>query len=155
MAMQFERLFTPITIRNKTIKNRIISPAHAGLFNFFRDELPPDQYIEYQRARAKGGCGLIVLSNCQIHKSSSGSNLYPPTPEILAPKLKRMADTLHEYGTVVTMQLYHRGNTGNTVENIHANWGFTPLPSHEAGAEVCHEMNEAEVEEIIKSYILY
>lgn len=155
MTMQFEHLFTPIKIRNKTVKNRIISPAHASILNFFRDELPPDQYIEYQRARAKGGCGLIILSNCQVHRSSSGTNVYPPTPELLAPKLRRMADTLHEYGTVVSMQLFHRGNHGSSIENIYANWGWTARPSHEAGAEVCHEMNEDEVEEIIRGYVLY
>jgi len=155
MSMQFERLFTPIQIRNKTVKNRIVFPCHASAFRFFKDEDEPDQYLEYLRARAKGGCGLIVVGNCIVHRSCIGTNIYPPTPEIVAPKLRKMADALHEHGTAVLMQLWHRGNSGNSFLRVQSNWGWSALPSPDANGEVCHEMDDDEVEEILNSYVRY
>ena len=73
MAMQFERLFTPIQVGPRKAKNRIVFPTHATRFPFFRDDASPEQYspyIEYMRARARGGCGLITIGNISVHWSS-------------------------------------------------------------------------------------
>lgn len=156
MATQFERLFTPIQLRHKTIKNRIVLPCHSNRFPFFPDETDGSQYIEYERARAKGGCGLMIVGPNHVHKASTGvSDVVPPTPEILAPKVRRLADAIHEHGAVAIMQLYHRGNSYESTENNHALWGFSPCPSKDTRHEVCHEMDEGEIQEIIEGYVQF
>lgn len=155
MAMQFERLFTPIKLRNRTVKNRIVMPCHGTRMPFFADELAdPDQYMEYLKARAKGGCGMIIMGSVHGHRANARMGLLvPPTPEILAPKLKRMADAMHEYGTTLLLQVWHRGNTGDSTENMYPLFGFTPRPSPDSPRrEVCHEMDDDEIYDAIKGY---
>jgi len=153
MAMQFERLFTPIQLGPVTVKNRIVLPSHATRFPFFADDTDGSQYIEYMRARAKGGCGMIVIGTVHGHKSHTRMGLLePPTPEILAPKLRRIADAVHEYGTKILLQIWHKGNTTDSAENVRAMWGFTARPSPDSRQEVCHEMDDADIDEVIDAY---
>jgi len=59
-AETYERLLSPITVRNNRVRNRVVVTAH-GASDFFRDPtLRPDSYIEYLRRRAAGGAGLII-----------------------------------------------------------------------------------------------
>ena len=153
MSMQFEHLFTPIELGPVTVRNRIVLPSHATRFPFFADDTDGSQYIEYMRARARGGCGLIVIGTVHGHKSHSRMGLLePPTPEILAPKLRILADAVHEYSTKVVLQVWHKGNTADSSENIRAMWGFTARPSPDSRQEVCHEMDDIDIDEVINGY---
>ena len=87
---QFEHLFTPIKIGTKTAKNRIMFPAHGvPALPFMGDSAEGSDYIAYQVARARGGCGVIVIANigCYDEPYRLGPvTSIPPTPEILVPK---------------------------------------------------------------------
>lgn len=159
MSMQFEHLFSPIKIRHKTARNRIAFPSHATRFPFFRDDATPEQYgryLEYQRARARGGCGLNIIGTIVPHWSSARQGaLVPPTPEILIPKLKQMAKAIHDEGGLVFVQTYDKGNTTSSMEAIKAQWGFTARPSPDTGGEVCHEMDDMDINEVIDAHVLY
>ena len=74
----------------------------------------------------------------------------PPTPKILIPKLKKMSDALHEYGTLALLQFWVFGNQYMSSPG-NANWGFTTMAAREENQEVCHEMDDAEINEIIES----
>lgn len=156
MTAQFENLFTPIKIGAKTVRNRIMFPAHGTSFQFFADNTDPNMYVEYMRARARGGCGLAVISTLMPHWSSHHiGGPTPPTPAILIPKLRKMADAIHENGALVVVQILHKGSSGDSVENIHPLWGFTARSSPDSRAEVCHEMDNDEVEEVLDSFAIY
>lgn len=155
MATQFQHLFTPIQIGPIQVKNRIVSLPHGTRFQFHRDNEPIDQYIEYQRARAKGGCGLIILQPLFPHKSGSGFAMIEPcNPEIITVKLKKMGEVIHEHGAKVIQQISHRGCEADSIENVHALWGFTERPSP-TSQEVCHEMGEDEIQEVIEGHVIY
>ena len=116
--MQFQHLFTPIQIGPVLVKNRIVSLPHFTRFQFNRNNDPPDQYLEYQRSRAKGGSGLIILQPLRVHKATPGSGTSgPQSLEILKTKLTRMAQALHEHGAKVVTQLRHMGGEGDSAEN--------------------------------------
>ena len=86
--MPYEHLFSPIKIGSKTAKNRIVFPSHSF------EALPFPEYIAYQVARAKGGCGLNIFGPCVVHNSgvTLGEHLHEfETPDILLPKWKQMA----------------------------------------------------------------
>lgn len=55
----YPNLFTPLTIGNITIRNRLMQTAHAKGFHA-ADGLTNNRDIYYQAERAKGGIGLIV-----------------------------------------------------------------------------------------------
>jgi 2,4-dienoyl-CoA reductase-like NADH-dependent reductase (Old Yellow Enzyme family)/thioredoxin reductase len=159
MATQFEHLFTPIKIGSKMAKNRIVFPCHGLAMPFMVDGDDDRPYIAYQVARAKGGCGLNIIGPLVCHKSGmTGGAIWhaPPTPAKLLPKLRRMADAMHEHGTLTLLQLWLYGNQYMSLPDK-ANWGFTTnaVNPYLDRPEVCHEMNDAEINEILDSYVIY
>src|SRR4030042_2564362 len=150
--MQYEHLFSPIKIGTKTAKNRIGFPSHS------HELLTFPEYIAYEAARAKGGCGLNIIGPIVVHWSgqTGGEHLHQiVTPESLIANWKLMAKALHEYGTLVLAQLWHIGDKS---EGLAPNsWGVSenPIDMDLGRAEVPHEMTDAEINEIIDGFVQY
>ena len=103
-----EHLFSPIKIRNLTVKNRIMSTGHdttmptEGIIN--------ERLLAYQRARAEGGAGLIVLQVSGVHESARyTTHLLMATEPNCVDGYRKMADMCHAYGTTVFAQIFHPG----------------------------------------------
>ena len=60
--LNYPELFSPITIRNRTFKNRIVMPPMATNFG-----VVTRQSIAYYRKRALGGVGCIIVEGTPIH----------------------------------------------------------------------------------------
>ena len=58
MSDVFPQLLSPLEIGSCQIRNRIVFTGHAT--NLARHGYPSDELIAYQRARARGGAGLVV-----------------------------------------------------------------------------------------------
>jgi len=109
MGQQFKHLFTPIKVGNVTLPNRIMMSAHIPRF-FPPIYEPNEAYLNYLRARAKGGVGLIVATpgfvcwptNRPFHAALESDDVIPA--------LRRVADGVHEYGSKIFAQLIHPGN---------------------------------------------
>ena len=66
---QFPLLFSPIQIRNKTIKNRIASTAHVTIFT--ENGMPADRERRYYIEKAKGGAGMLICFGVSsVHPTS-------------------------------------------------------------------------------------
>lgn len=105
--MQFPTLFSPLTVRNVTIKNRIFSSAHgtmicSGTVN--------DQLIAYHEARAKGGAGLVIVEVASVHSTAFYSDhvINAETDACIA-GYRRLADRVHSHDCVLFGQLFHPG----------------------------------------------
>ena len=70
--MKFQRLFTPIQIRNLELKNRVVMPAIDHLYT--PEGYATDQFNEYYWRRAEGGAGLIIVGGCRVDQRAA------PTP---------------------------------------------------------------------------
>jgi 2,4-dienoyl-CoA reductase-like NADH-dependent reductase (Old Yellow Enzyme family) len=57
-------LLTPFTIKNLTLRNRIVSTSHEPSYG--EDGLPKDRYRAYHVAKAKGGVGLTMIGGSSI-----------------------------------------------------------------------------------------
>jgi 2,4-dienoyl-CoA reductase-like NADH-dependent reductase (Old Yellow Enzyme family)/pyruvate/2-oxoglutarate dehydrogenase complex dihydrolipoamide dehydrogenase (E3) component len=150
--MYFENLFSPIRIGTRTTRNRIIFPCHSY------EALPFPEYIAYEAARAKGGCGLNIIGPCVVHNSgvTGGEHTHEiDTPEILLSRWKAMAAAVHEYGTLVLIQLWHVGDKSEGLAKT--SWGVSENPvNNDLGrAEVPHEMTDAEITEVIEGFVKY
>jgi 2,4-dienoyl-CoA reductase-like NADH-dependent reductase (Old Yellow Enzyme family) len=101
-------LFSPFTIRNTRIKNRIMSTGHdTTLPSAF---VPNKALIAYQEARAKGGVGLIVLQVAGVHETARyTSHLLMATSDDCIPGYRRLAEVCHAEGATVFGQLFHPG----------------------------------------------
>ena len=59
--VQADVLFTPLTIRNLTLANRIVMSPMTRYFS--PDGVPGEDVAAYYRRRAEGGAGLIVTED--------------------------------------------------------------------------------------------
>ena len=101
---EFKYLFTPLKVGNVTIRNRIL--LAAALPRFHPAVGPPnEQAINYYQARAKGGVGLIITSgHCPSWPTNRARHTAMESDNVI-PTLKRVADTIHEYGAKAFGQL--------------------------------------------------
>ncbi|WP_264313071.1 FAD-dependent oxidoreductase [Pseudomonas putida] len=108
MQTAFPHLFEALQIRGKRLKNRIMSTGHDTCLP--TDNLVNDKLIAYQRARAAGGVGLIVLQVAGVHDSARyTSHVLMATDDACIEGYRRLAQACHEHGTVVLSQLFHPG----------------------------------------------
>ena len=105
---RFPRLFTPLALRGATLRNRIISTGHDTT-------LPTDgtvnaALIEYHRARAKGGVGLIISQVAGVHETARyTSHLLMATTDACIEGYRALAQAVHAEGAVIFSQLFHPG----------------------------------------------
>lgn len=101
-------LFSPITIRGKVIRNRILSTGHDTTLP--SDGTVNEALIAYHRTRAKGGVGLIVTQVAGVHETARyTSHLLMATDDACIPGFRALAEAVHAEGAVIVSQLFHPG----------------------------------------------
>ncbi|MHB1381091.1 MAG: oxidoreductase [Thermoleophilia bacterium] len=109
-------LSDPITIKNVTIRNRVVMPPMA---NDLSDETGAvtDRHLDHYRSRAEAGVGLIIVEHAYI--TPKGKMTIPQLgihDDALVPGLARLADTIRSGGAASAIQLTHAG--ANTSPDI-------------------------------------
>ncbi|MFB3814105.1 MAG: FAD-dependent oxidoreductase [Terriglobales bacterium] len=104
MAEQFQYLFTPLKIKNLTIRNRVLITGHG---TFIHGGVPNERITSYFAERARGGCGLIVSELATIDPSYEG--LFKIYDEKLIPAFRAMTNAVHEHGAAIIQQVGHCG----------------------------------------------
>jgi len=104
---QFKNLFSPITIGNVKVKNRIVMlPLTSGYCE--NDETVGPRLINFFVERAKGGVGLIIVPFSPVH---AGSPLEPGLyDDRFIPGARKLTDAVHANGAKIAAQLitsYH------------------------------------------------
>src|SRR5712692_336887 len=141
MSSQFPLLFSPVQIRNRTVKNRIASTAHVTVFA--EKGMPAERERRYYLEKAKGGAGLLIcFGSSSIHPTSPALdwNVVEMYDDRVVPHLQRFSDSMHEYGCVVIAQITHRGRRG------HSNLSWQRL----LGPSAVKEPNHREVPGVLK-----
>ena len=104
----FPQLLSPLEIGSCQIRNRIVFTGHAT--NLARHGYPSDELVAYQRARARGGAGLVVTQVSAVHQSGWHSELSLRIyDDNSIPHYRRVAQAVHEQGGRVFGQLFHPG----------------------------------------------
>lgn len=67
--MRYDHVLAPITLRDVTLKNRVVRTAHGTLIGSLEPGGIGPGFIGYHEARAKGGVGLSILEICSVHPS--------------------------------------------------------------------------------------
>jgi len=155
-GQELKHLFTPIKIGNVTIPNRIFITAHEGQY-FPGAAEPSERAVNYFRARAKGGAGVIVTAG---HYPFRTTTLAPSTAyesDSVIPAWKKLVDAIHEYDTKCFAQLSHVGNLiDSRAAGGGSSWGPSPIPRmspfHPGRLEVPHEMDHDDIKEAIAGY---
>jgi 2,4-dienoyl-CoA reductase-like NADH-dependent reductase (Old Yellow Enzyme family)/thioredoxin reductase len=146
------KLLSPIDVGPMTVKNRVVSTAHAAFLEFFNPLSDGERYMAYQERRAEGGTGMIIFTAMHVHESSQIPNHFVFDAETMAPKFRQISDRLHKHGTKCISQLFHFGAQlkSDTRDDFHPLWSFSGTTTIEG--EVSHKMTDAEIETVIDSF---
>lgn len=112
--MSTDPLLTPFTIKNLTLRNRIVSTSHEPSYS--EDGLPKDRYRAYHVAKAKGGVGLTMIGGSSIVSRESApafGNLQLWKDETVH-WLRLLTDEVHNNGAAVMIQLTHLGHRSSS-----------------------------------------
>ena len=102
-------LLEPFTLKHLTLRNRILSTAHAPSFQ--QDGHPREQYRLYHEEKARGGVGLTMIggsTNIAPDSPSVFGQLYAGDDSII-PWFKELTDGVHTHGAAVMCQITHMG----------------------------------------------
>ncbi len=92
-----ELLFSPLTVKGTTLRNRIVMPPMMTMMGH-----GADQWMHWYGARAEGGAGLIIVEAIPVNLFQHAS---------FADSLRATVDLVHSHGAAVALQLFQRPET--------------------------------------------
>ena len=102
-------LFTPLTLKGHTLRNRVVMPPMGTNMATARGEVT-DEHIDHYVQRAEAGVAMIIVEHAYVHRDGRVSDqqmgIYD---DDLIPGLRRLADAVKGCGTVVGIQITHGG----------------------------------------------
>lgn len=144
---QFDLLFEPLNINKLTIRNRIVSTAHAEVYAT-DGGMTTDRYVRYYEEKAKGGCGLCICGGSSVVSIDSPQSWWSSvnlSTDRIIPHFQNLADAVHKHGGKIMIQITHMGRRsrwdGENWPNLMSPSGIRE-PVHRATCKVI------EVEEI-------
>jgi len=151
METSFPHLLSPIAIGPRRIRNRVLVTAHVP--GLERDGLVTDDYIAYQRARARGSAGLQVTGSTAVHRTGSvghGRSLDNTRPEIVE-GYRRLADAIHSEGGTFLVQL---GHAAATVQDTDAGRPLLAPSDVQSGLvrETPRAMSLTDIDEVVEAH---
>ncbi len=100
-------LFSPITINQLILENRIYLPAmHLAMANEFE---VTDQIVEFYALRAKGGAGMICVGYATVDELSGNTQNIGAHDDRFIPGLSRLASAIKDNESKAIVQLNHAG----------------------------------------------
>ncbi|MFB8342261.1 oxidoreductase [Brucella cytisi] len=151
MSVRFPHLFSPLTIRSSTLRNRIVFGAHTS--NMAVDGLPTERHAAYYAERALGGAGMIVVEPMPVHAAAvlTRGN-FRPSDNAIIPHFRKIVRAIKDNGAVAIQQLYHVGAHGDSDNSYHPHWSPSGLPSYH-DSDGSHAMSEREIWETIDGFV--
>jgi len=146
----FPNLFTPITIRDLQIQNRVFISGHFT--HFAENNLPTERLMHYYEARARGGIGLIITEAQSIsrHVWPVPNTCIADTDDIID-RYKMVTEAVHRHGTRIFAQLWHNGHHSFSKLSWLPVQSCSPVPCPASG-EVPKELEEEEIHTIYDQY---
>lgn len=142
-----KKLYTPGMIGELQIKNRMVmAPMVDG---YSEGGVPTKRSLEYFRARAAGGIGLIIVGN--IHVDPAHRHVLPEFnlyEDSFTEKLIPLVDVIHNGGAKVFAQMIHQGRYAKSSDYIGGTQAVAPsaIPTRMTG----ETPRELTLQEIIK-----
>ena len=107
-------LYSPLTLRGRILRNRIVSTPHAT--GWGRDGLIDPREVDYHVRKAAGGCALVMtFGSASVDPTTAASygsiSLWDERNE---PALRALADGVHGHGALCMSQMTHMGRRGTS-----------------------------------------
>lgn len=151
--MSYEKLFTPYKIGRLTVPNRLVFEPMGNYYSEL-DGSVSQRDIDFYSTRARGGCGLVMTEIASVNSRTGRGdmrNLCTDNDDFI-PGYKKLADSIHQYGSLFFVELYHPGCQG--VPQI--NGGNMASPSGQESKlthALTHAMTLDEIHETINDFV--
>jgi len=145
---KYPHLFAPLTVRGKTFKNRFFSAPNAN--SYVEEGHPNDYYIQYMEEKARGGAGMVVISEVPVDEYGAHAMHFAFTRDT-KPTISELVDAIRQHGAMVEVELTHGGDAVdpyfNTGGKILSSMSFT----RPDGLEVTG-MDEAMIQRVVSKF---
>ena len=152
MKNDYPHIFSPLTVKNMTIKNRIVMMPMGTNYGEQNGEMS-FLHINYYEQRAKGGTGLIIVENASIDspQGSNGTTQLRIDHDNYLPRLFKFCENIHRYGTKIAIQINHAGASAISSRINMQPVSASDVPSKEGG-EIPRPLSKEEILHIVKKY---
>jgi 2,4-dienoyl-CoA reductase-like NADH-dependent reductase (Old Yellow Enzyme family)/thioredoxin reductase len=151
MTSTFPRLFSPVKLGHLEAPNRIVSTPHGAAMG--EKGAITDRYIRYHEAKARGGCGVVMMfGSSSIHPTSINDwgEVNNWTDDVI-PQFRQMSEAIHRHGALCLSQISHRGRRGHSWYSGTALWAPSDT-REERHREWPHVMTVAEIREVVDAW---
>src|SRR5262245_49859459 len=99
MTKKFPRLFSPVQLGVRSLRNRIVFGAHTA--NMSENGLPTERHVAYYAERAIGGTGMIVVEPMPVHQATvlTRGN-FRPGDDAVVPHFRKVTSAIKDNGAV-------------------------------------------------------
>lgn len=145
------RLMSPLSLRGRTLRNRIVFGAHTA--NMSDQGLPGPRFGGYLLERALGGAAMIVAEPMPVHRSGvlTRGNFLHSTDAVI-PHFRAITEPVKDAGAVILQQLYHIGAHGDSDLSFAPHWSPSGGPSYH-DSDGSHAMTASEIEELLDAHV--
>ncbi|MCD7886009.1 MAG: NAD(P)/FAD-dependent oxidoreductase [Clostridiales bacterium] len=152
MKTDYKHIFSPLTIKRTTIRNRIAMTPMGTNYGETSGEMSP-RHINYYVERAKGGVGLIILENANVDYpvGSNGTSQIRIDHDSFMPRYYQLVETLHKHGATVAIQINHAGASASSARTGVPTIASSNIPT-KAGGEIPRPMTKEEILHTVKKY---
>ncbi|MGA1464022.1 MAG: hypothetical protein ACO37Y_12645, partial [Steroidobacteraceae bacterium] len=126
MTCHYPALFSPLSLRGNTLRNRIV---HAAILTgFVQGGRIPTRLLNYYRSRAAGGAAMIVTEPLAMTRHNRISSRIRAWDEESLGQLQRAADVVQRGGALLVGQLQDPGRGRHLPGRNEQAIGASPLP---------------------------
>ena len=149
----YEQLFTEQKIGKVTSPNRLVFEP-MGNYYAELDGSVSERDIAFYTERAKGGCGIVMTEVASVNSKTGRGNIRNicTDDDKFIPGYKKMADSIHKYGSLLFVELYHPGCQGIAP----LNGGSRASPSGQESDLIhmpTHAMTVEEIHDTVKDFV--
>lgn len=152
MKSNYPHLFSPFTVKNMTLKNRVAMMPMGTNYGEQNGEMS-FLHINYYKQRALGGTGLIIIENANVDYplGSNGTTQIRIDHDNYIPRYFKLCEDLHKQGACVAIQINHAGASAQSARTNMQPASASDIPS-KAGGEIPRPLSKEEIEEIVVKY---
>ena len=152
MKNKYKHIFSPVTIRHMTVKNRIVMMPMGTNFGEQNGEMS-FLHINYYEQRAKGGTGLLIVENASVDspQGSNGTTQLRIDSDNYIPRLYKLCENVHKHGACIAIQINHAGASAMSSRIGMQPVSASDVPSKEGG-EIPRPLTKEEILNIVRKY---
>ncbi len=146
-----DKLFSPVSINNLTLKNRIVMPALAS-FLIGTDGSISDATVEHYRRRAAGGAAMVIMEACAVSPegivSAHQAVIYE---DHFIDGLAKIARAMKAEGAIPAVQIHHGGRQTSAKIINRKPLAPSPLPCPTIRGEV-EPLSVGGIQELVQKF---